>query len=383
MDTEDAYAELGLPPGASDTELKAAWRRLVARWHPDRNRRPEAPARMQRINLAYLAIRQAREAPAGADEPAPPQARTAPSRAGRRRAGAPGARTGRTRAAGRGDSAADPDPPPGDAADATADAAQAGAAPRTVRRKLRLTLEEAALGCTRTVSGRCTLRCAACAGHGWLAQEGACGGCAGSGTVRRGSLFGWLATSEPCAACGGEGRARQPCADCGQRGRRSAAYRRSVRLPPGVRAGDVLTAPAGRHGGAELVLELLLEIEPHAIFTLDDDGTLRCEVPVDGYAWMGNAWVEVPTPSGLQAMRLRREHRSYRLRGQGFPRERRGERADLLVEIRPCFPDEPSAAQQALLDRLVAEGAASPQQPLADWQDRLRDWAARRPSPPG
>lgn len=382
MHTEDAYAELGLRPGASDAELKAAWRRLVARWHPDRNRRPEAPARMQRINLAYLALRQAREAPEGTDEAPAPPPRSAPSRGGRRRSGAPGAGAGRKRAAGREDTAAEPGPSAGDAADATAEASQPGAAHRTVRRKLRLTLEEAALGCTRTISGRCTLHCDACAGRGWLALEGACGGCAGSGTVRRASLFGWLATSEPCAACGGEGRARQACAACGQRGRRSAAYRRSVRLPPGVRPGDVLTAPAGRHGGAELVLELLLEIEPHDIFTLDDDGTLRLELPVDGYAWMANAWVEVPTPSGLQAMRLRREHRSYRLRGQGFPQQRRGERADLLVEIRPCFPDEPSAAQQTLLERLVAEGAAAPLAPLADWQDRMRHWAARRPKPP-
>ena len=42
-----AYAELGLPPGASETEVRAAFRRLAARWHPDRNPSPEAVAWMQ------------------------------------------------------------------------------------------------------------------------------------------------------------------------------------------------------------------------------------------------------------------------------------------------------------------------------------------------
>ena len=37
MDTQEAYAELGLDPSASDAQLKASWRRLVATWHPDRN----------------------------------------------------------------------------------------------------------------------------------------------------------------------------------------------------------------------------------------------------------------------------------------------------------------------------------------------------------
>ena len=377
MDTEDAYAELGLPAGASDAELKTAWRRLVARWHPDRNRRPDASARMQRINLAYLAIRQAREAlPPDEDAPAPRATRAATATGKRRRAG-PGPATSTD-----GDGAARPRPAAGgrspsndgDPADAAADATQPAAGPRTVRRKLRLTLEEAALGCTRTVSGRLTLRCGACAGQGWLARDGACAECGGQGAVRRAALFGWLATTEPCAACGGQGRARQACAPCGQRGRRAISYRRSVRLPPGVRAGDVLTAPGGRHGGTELELELQLEIEPHAFFHLEADGTLRCKMPVDGFAWIGERWVEVPTLTGLQSMRLQREHRSYRLRSQGFPAQRRGPRGDLLIEILPCFPEEPTASQQALLDRLIDETAQHPPEPLADWQRRIRRW---------
>lgn len=342
MHTEDAYAELGLARGASDAELKAAWRRLVARWHPDRNPRPDAAQRIQRINRAYRALREARSGDEEADRP----------RSGEPAAQAPSA-----------------DPPP------------APAAARTVRRKLRLRLEEAALGCTRVVSGSLSLACADCEGQGFRPLPGDCPACRGQGEVRRGSLFNWLAsTTEPCADCGGVGRARAPCAGCAGRGRRSARYRRSVRLPAGARAGDVLTAPGGRHGGVELTLELQLEIEPHPFFTLDENATLRCTVPVDGWAWVAERQVAVPTPVGLQPLQLRREQRHYRLPGAGFPAQRRGEPGELLVEVQPCFPDTFSPAQQALLDRLMAESEAPGSVPpaLARWQRQLRDWTADR-----
>ena len=58
-DTFTAYTELGLAPGASEREAKAAWRRLVSQWHPDRNPGPGAVGRMQRLNQALDALRRA------------------------------------------------------------------------------------------------------------------------------------------------------------------------------------------------------------------------------------------------------------------------------------------------------------------------------------
>lgn len=52
MDIDDPWAELGLAPGADAAAIKAAWRRLVAQWHPDRNKAPNAHSKMQRINRA-------------------------------------------------------------------------------------------------------------------------------------------------------------------------------------------------------------------------------------------------------------------------------------------------------------------------------------------
>jgi molecular chaperone DnaJ len=337
MDTQESYEQLGLLPSASDAQLKAAWRRLVSLWHPDRNRSSEAAARIQLINKAYQKIRQCR---AGALE-----------------------------------EAAEPDSPqrPAEPAPAAADNGAAAQAQAHVR-KVCLTLEEAALGCTRSMRGRWTCACVSCAGLG--EQVLLCQACRGKGTVRQALLFGWSWTELACKSCGGEGVERKPCSDCLGQGHREIAYRRSVRIPAGVRDGVVLTVSLAQEGH-ELGLELHVALEPHPFFVLEGN-VLSCEMPVSGYAWMANCWVEVPAPEGLTKMRLRRDALDYRLPGQGFPLHTRGPRGDLLVRIAPTFDDDGDAAHQALLARLIEASTCAAQvkegHPLAQWRQRLQGW---------
>lgn len=343
MDTLQAYQVLGLDPGASDAQLKAAWRRLVAAWHPDRNAARDAGSRMQNINKAYQHLRQLRQdGDEGADDIA--------------------------------DEPAAPAPPPPAAA-----TAQAGAAGPTHVRKVRLSLEDAVRGCTRTLRGHFTQTCDSCAGQGQRVLAQACSTCRGSGAVRKAALFGWLWNDEACLDCGGDGRQRATCDACDGSGERAVAYRRQVRFPSGVRDGQVLSLPSSRHGKLNIGLELHLEIEPHPLFTLDDDGVLRCDMPVNGYAWMAGRWVEVPTPDGLQQMRLNREALVYRLRGQGFPTVPRGPRGDYLVRVTPVFPAQDDPAQEALLDQLIARANQSAEGgtgPLGQWAQRMGAWTA-------
>jgi molecular chaperone DnaJ len=142
-----------------------------------------------------------------------------------------------------------------------------------------------------------------------------------------------------------------------------------------------LSVPASRHGDIEISLELEVEIEPHPIFALGSDGLLRCEMPVNGYAWMANRWVEIPTPNGLQQMRLNRDALSYRMSGQGFPTMLRGPRGDYIVKVVPVFPAQDDPGQEALLDRLIERSTkaiqADPSRPLAQWQRKLKRWDAK------
>ena len=176
MDTQEAYAELGLDPSASDAQLKASWRRLVATWHPDRNAALDAGRRMQSINKAYQHIRQLRDGDADADVESEADSTSAST--------------------------------------AEAEAPDTDAPGKTHVRKVRLSLEDAILGCTRTLRGHFTHRCGTCVGKGQRVLAHACSNCHGSGAVHKPALFGWLWNQEACADCGGDGRQRAVCDAC-------------------------------------------------------------------------------------------------------------------------------------------------------------------------
>ena len=348
MDTPHAYKELGLSPEASDAELKAAWRRLVAAWHPDRNPAPDALRRMQAINKAYQHIRQLR------DEPDTAQAETDP------------------------EPASEPAPPTEQEPEAQAQP-DGGPAPHV--RTVRLSLEDTILGCTRSLRGHFTHTCTTCVGTGQRVLAQACSTCRGSGAIRKPTLFGWLWNEEGCPDCSGDGRQRAPCDDCDSTGEVRVAYHRRVRFAPGMRSGDVLNVPPAREGAADVRLELRVEVEPHPFFTLDEQGVLRCEMPVNGYAWMTGRWVEVPTPDGLQHMRLNRDAQVYRLAGKGFPNGLKGPRGDFIVKVVPVFPPLNDPAEEQLLDEWIARTSQASQadesQPLGGWQRTLEQWQAQ------
>lgn len=307
MTVDDAYAELGLPPGASLAQAKAAWRSLVSRWHPDRNGHAGASARMQRINRALERIRAATQDPA------------APARS---------------------------------------DAAPAGPPQRTVQHTVTLTLEESACGCIKLLHGSNVETCAGCAGTGKTVAPQPCPACAGKGSIQERTWFGWYGVATPCADCKGSGEVRPVCPACQGRGKtETTSYRLSVRLPAYTRDGDVLHVPAAR-GRAAVALDIHVTVVPHASLVHDDaDGSVRCEVPVDGFSWIANRAVDVPTLRGPQLLRLQRGQVLYRLPGLGFPPRSGGKPADQIVIVVPKFPAQLSRKQERLLEQLAHSSA--------------------------
>lgn len=332
MSIDEAYVELGLEPGATDTEVKRAWRRMVSRWHPDRNASAEAAALIQRINGAYERIRRATVSSVEeADDVEAPEAAEA----------------------------------------------------RVVRRRVRLSIEDVVQGGTRTLRGRLVEVCMPCEGRGVLGEPQTCARCRGTGRLRQDWWLAWPATERACDDCQGSGKRQTTCPTCEGEGRQSWRYRCTVRLPSGLRQGDVLMADGGgRHrGGFDGRLELRIELAAHPLFTVGDMDALHCRLPVDGFAWLAQQWIEVPSLSGVKRMRLRRGRRVYRLRGEGLPRSRgSAERGDYLVTVEPLFPDHPDAEQQALLERLATIADKHPDKALAAWRQRLRAWERGRRS---
>lgn len=334
----DAYAELELSPGATDAEIKQAWRRLVSLWHPDRNPSPEAVARMQRINQAFDLLRN--------PDTAPP-----------------------------------PSKPAKEAEPATTAEAQTPPSARMVSRRIKLTLEEAAAGCLKILRGRLVDACPDCEGSGTRILSDDCSTCSGSGKVRPRAWYGFYGPASECSDCGGDGRARQRCDRCAGTGKLTPQnWQITVRIPHGVRDGDLLQVEsrALRPDQARVVLDLRIELLHHPLFRLAPDGTIRCDMPVDGFAWMAQRTVELPTLVGLRRLTLKRDQLKYRLPGLGFPADRRGHPADMVVKIQPWFPDTFSAAQEALIDQLIHGTPQTGASEGADAAEPLQDWARRR-----
>ena len=346
MGTDNAFAELGLAPDATEREVKAAWRRLASQWHPDRNASAGASARMQRINQAFDEIRRAGfHAPATDDVDTPGATQDHP-----------------------------PDGFDDDQPTSASGAAGTERRRRPLRRKLRMTLEEAAAGCIKVVQGKFTDTCAACAGAGHQVLGGNCARCGGSGAMPKRAFFGWPTGVTECEACLGGGIARQPCAACSGRGKTAPrGYKIKVRIPHGVRDGDLLHVDGSRvrAEGPPADVEIRVEVAQHAFFELDDDGTIRCEMPVDGFAWIAHRQIKVPTVNGFHTLQLSRDRLTYRLEGQGFPVQRRGPPGDHLVTLVPIFPQQISTDQQILLDQLSATSSGAGGEAL---DERLRAW---------
>lgn len=401
----DPHVELGVAPGATEREIKEAYRRLAARWHPDRNSHPRAAEHMARINQAYQQI--LREAPgsprparaggraAAEDAPkppsAPPSAPPAPPPSAPPRASA----AEEARAAAR-------KPRPWwerDWSGARWEADGPPLAPRTLRHTAQLTLEQAAFGCTHEIEGEVADACPCCHGSGRLrATRTDCRRCHGQGRVRadtagrpRGTSRGAASESpgaslQDCPDCGGDGAERKPCEACGGSGLDATPrrYHFEVRMPAGLREGQSvkLRGQGQRCGSQAGDIELSVALLPHAFFHFDDQQRLACRVPVDWYAQLGEGTATVPALDGgsfeLDLAGCGPGCPPQPVAGRGYP-QRDGQRGPLVVHLETVLPEAHTATQRQLLRQLAEDRRAdgyrhSPA--LAQWQARL----ARRSS---
>lgn len=318
---DEARRELGLPTDASPAQIKAAWRRLVSRWHPDRNPDPLAVQRIQRFNEALACLQSPPPEPPAHNDEAPSS------------------------------------PPP------------------SIEQTVELTLEQAIFGSVHTLNGRLSPVCATCHGSGKApGPPQACPRCKGRGRIHHVTWFVWGGFTDTCPDCDGSGEFQPDCPACGGQGHAGERpWQLRVRLPAGLHTGDVLTVPTP---GRDLTdppgdVQLHIQVRPHALFTWDDDDVLHLDMPVDGFAWMAERWIEVPVPGGWQHMRLRRQHVHYRLRGQGVAVQRGESRGELVIHITPVFPEELTPEQNACIDQLCASLRTHPPAALADWHTRL------------
>ena len=170
-----------------------------------------------------------------------------------------------------------------------------------------------------------------------------------------------MQTTEPCPTCGGTGIARgATCPTCDGTGSVARTKTIEVRIPAGIATGGrVRVAGQGSpgQGGPNGDVYLRVTVLPDLRFERDGDD-LRTEVEVPLYTALLGGEVEVPTPTGRVALKVPPESqpgRLFRLRGQGMPRLKgKDGRGDLLARLRLALPTSLTEEERTLIRQLRA-----------------------------
>jgi molecular chaperone DnaJ len=168
-------------------------------------------------------------------------------------------------------------------------------------------------------------------------------------------------THETCPTCHGTGLARGAvCPTCDGVGVTPKSKTIEVKIPAGVATGSRIRVAgqggAGQNGGPNGDVYLRVTVQPDPRFERDGDD-LRTEVDVPLYTAVLGGEVVVPTPTGRVALTIPPETqagRVFRLRGQGMPRLKggKGQRGDLLARARIILPTKLSERERALFQQL-------------------------------
>ncbi len=248
---------------------------------------------------------------------------------------------------------------------------------------LTLTLEEAALGTTKSLRIPSWDTCDSC--HGSGAKPGTkaktCPSCQGSGATTQ--RMGPFAMQQTCGTCGGSGRIiPEPCPVCRGQGRVQRQKTLEVQIPAGIDAGMRIGSSGngepGVNGGPSGDLYVEIQIKPHALFERHGDD-LHCRVPVGMTAAALGARIEVPTLGGAAEIDLpegTQSGKTLRLRGKGVKGIHSGHPGDLYCHIEVETPVRLSDEQRQLLEQLDASfkrGGDRHSPAGKSWADKVRD----------
>jgi molecular chaperone DnaJ len=363
----DFYEVLGVTRGASDAEIKRAFRKLAQQWHPDVSKDPGSDARFKEINEAYQVL-------------SDPQRRQAYDMFGRAGVG-----SGPDAGFGTGFSGFS------DIFDAffggaTSSGARHGrpAVGSDLRYDLRITFEDAVAGADKEIEFPVLDRCETCGGSG--AEPGTsastCPQCQGRGEIRtvRQTMLGQMVNVTACPRCRGEGRIiDSPCQTCQGDGRTERTKKLRVALPAGIDEGHQVRlsgeGEAGPRSGPSGSLYVAVHVTPHA--QLRREGTeLYHELDISiAQAALGTR-AQVPTVEGPEEIEVRpgtQPGTELRLRGRGVPHLRRpGSRGDLHVFVRVVVPSRLSKEQRKALETYADASGEAVGVP-GGLMDRVRD----------
>ena len=350
-DKRDYYEVLGVQKGASEDELKRAYRKLAKQYHPDMNPgNAEAELKFKEVNEAYEVLSD----PEKRDKyDRYGHAAFDPSMGG-------GAGFGGFEGFGGGFDFGD-----------IFSSIFGGGGGRSARSnvidgedisvRVTISFEEAVFGCKKEISFARIEACGECEGSG--AAKGTkpetCSTCKGTGSVRvkQNMGFGFMETQRACSTCRGTGKiVKTPCKNCNGKGFIKINKKMEVSIPAGIDSEQRIIlrgqGSAGRNGGVNGDLIIVVRVLPHNIFERSGDN-LYCEVPISFAEAALGAEIDIPIiggktekftiPEGTQT------DTSFTVRGKGVANVNTKRRGDLIITVNVETPKNLTSKQKDLL----------------------------------
>ncbi len=353
----DYYEVLGVSKSATADEIKAAYRNLAKKYHPDVNKDKTSEDKFKEANEAYEVLSDA-------------QKRQLYDQFGH--AGMTGAQGGAASGAGgfRGfENFGDFGDIFGDLFENvfTGGAGGRGSSrrPRSVRgedlqARLTITLSETAFGTQKTIKVNHSKTCPKCSGTGAKPGTSAktCPQCRGAGTVH--FRQGFFSLSQTCPRCQGEGKITEnPCDQCRGQGSVRSSEPITVKIPAGAQEGTALriagAGEAGPMGGPAGDLFVVIHQESDPRFERrDDDLIVEHKISITQAAL--GAEIEVPAIDGKVSLRIPPGTQTgtlFRIRDRGIPHLSGHGKGDELVRIMVEVPQHLNEKQKELLKELA------------------------------
>ncbi|MBQ1977358.1 MAG: molecular chaperone DnaJ [Ruminococcus sp.] len=354
-DKRDYYEVMGVAKGATDDEIKKAYRKLAKQYHPDLNPdNKEAEAKFKEVNEAYEVLsdkdKRARYDQFGHAGVDPNYG------AGGYGGGSPFGQDidlgdifnsvfGGFGGFGGGRRSSNPNAP------------RRGA---DVEATVTISFDEAAKGCKKEIVYNAVATCEECSGTG--AQKGTsaktCPTCSGRGqvSVNQRTPFGVVQTSRVCDACRGTGKIiENPCKACSGAGRKKKQRKIEINIPAGVADDQVLNVggqgSAGTNGGPSGDLHVYVNVRPHPIIERRGND-VWCELPLTFTQAALGAEVVVPTIDGKVSYSVHDGTQPgdiFKLKGKGIPYIGGRGRGDQYVRVTIEVPKNLSSKQKEAL----------------------------------
>lgn len=347
----DYYEVLGVQKGASDAELKKAYRKMAVKYHPDQNPgNKEAEEKFKEVNEAYEVLSN-------------PEKRAKYDQFGHAAFGQGGMGGGFYGGSFDGFDMGDL----GDLFGSMFGFGGGGGRRSGPRRgrdinvNIQLTFEEAIFGCKKEISVSVTDECETC--HGSGAKPGthaeSCSKCGGTGQERvvQQSMFGAVTSVRTCSACHGTGKiVKDPCNTCHGTGKMKKSKKYEVNIPKGIDNGQTIRLQGkgeiGEKGGGYGDLLVTVYVQPNRVF-VRKGFDIYCDVPITFVQAALGGEITIKTIDGEQKYTIKpgtQPNTVVTLRGVGVPNLRNPKnRGNQIVTLKVQIPTELTERQKELL----------------------------------